>query len=651
MLLAKNLNLTLPALLRSGVILVFFMACAFNLSAQKPPVRWGKVTSEEQAIKEVSYDPEASAVILCDFGKARFSGTNLFIDIHRRIKILKSDGLSKHSDISIPYYVKDNVQNITNIKAQTLNPSGSKTKAHTLGKSEIFESDYSENWKIKTFTFPQVKVGSIIEYSYTLASDDLLYLENWDFENDIPTLHSEFWAIIPDYLDYRIMLQGSRIIRQYGGQTRSKWMLKNLKAVEKEPYMIAVNNYRERIRFQLSGYYATSSGKDQTPKYRSLMTTWEKLNHQMMSSTSFGGQLKNRALSKQILSVLNLEGVSEHEKAIRIYEHVQKSYDWDGSYQLFPEEDIKQLTQSREGNSADINLMLCMLLKNAELEATPMLISTRGHGLVSENYPLLSQFNHVIVLLSIGGKEIVLDATDPHRPFDLLAMNDLNGKGLVLSENDNPRWTEIAPTESNSRTLMFSINLQDLEKPKAQIQGAFKGYYARNLREALSENKTNIIPVTTSNVATADWQVKNQDQLQKPLSLSSPDLDMSLEQAGDRIYLQPILVNYYPANPFNAESRSYPIDFGAPFTESYHAEVILPPGYILEELPDPELIKLPKNRGTLQYQVTNSGGKVQLIMKMDITGWKFGVGQYSKLKQFFDLAIEKFNTPLVLSRN
>ena len=64
------------------------------LHGQKPPIKWGKISKEDLAMTVYEPDPEAAAVVLCNFASLTFEyaeGKGLVYRFahHKRIKILK----------------------------------------------------------------------------------------------------------------------------------------------------------------------------------------------------------------------------------------------------------------------------------------------------------------------------------------------------------------------------------------------------------------------------------------------------------------------------------------------------------------------------------------------------------------------------------
>lgn len=110
-----------------NLLSILFVCLSINLSAKKPPAKWGDIPEADLKMTVYEQDPEADAVVLVDYGSVEFEindkmQVNTFF--HRRIKILKKSGFEQ-GDISIGFAKKNN-EKIVGIKAQVILPNGEK---------------------------------------------------------------------------------------------------------------------------------------------------------------------------------------------------------------------------------------------------------------------------------------------------------------------------------------------------------------------------------------------------------------------------------------------------------------------------------------------------------------------------------------------
>lgn len=174
-------------------------------------------------------DPSAPAVVLCDYGTVRV-GPRTEYTRHVRIKILSEAGL-KYARVEIPFRSYNHYDDIQGLKGQTFNYD----EKGRLVKTKISGSDFKEvsidskNRKM-VFTLPNVKVGSVIEYKYTIVSLDLVKLRNWYFQSTIPTIWSEYRLSVPFKLNYLVTYEKGKPLSyedQKGISDKIQWLYNN----------------------------------------------------------------------------------------------------------------------------------------------------------------------------------------------------------------------------------------------------------------------------------------------------------------------------------------------------------------------------------------------------------------------------------------
>ncbi|MDZ7606540.1 MAG: hypothetical protein U5K79_13345 [Cyclobacteriaceae bacterium] len=140
--------------------LIIGLFSTFHAFSQSDVLKWSKLSEAEINLQITKLDSSASAVILGECQSINVQYGNIIMQNHVRLKILNRNGL-EHANVTLPYYIKDDLEKITSVKAQTINilPGGKLEKTEIKG-SEVFTIDVNENWKAKKFTFPAVKEGS-----------------------------------------------------------------------------------------------------------------------------------------------------------------------------------------------------------------------------------------------------------------------------------------------------------------------------------------------------------------------------------------------------------------------------------------------------------------------------------------------------------
>ncbi len=142
------------------VLLLFFMLAfqPFNALAQLD-YQWGFIPPADLHLEQYPPDTSAVAAILIDDGKATvFSSSDDYGHIlshYRRVKVFKKAGFS-WADVSIPYYIYENTEDILSIQARITLPNGLHFE---LDKGDFLRERIDERWSALKFAFPKVEGG------------------------------------------------------------------------------------------------------------------------------------------------------------------------------------------------------------------------------------------------------------------------------------------------------------------------------------------------------------------------------------------------------------------------------------------------------------------------------------------------------------
>jgi hypothetical protein len=641
----------------------FFLLCllylsSFPLLAQKavvPNTKWGKVTDEEWRITRCEYDSAASALVLFDKGEVAFGlGSEIIIKKHIRIKILSMKGIDE-ADVHLPFYAKNQIERITDVDAQTINrDAAGKAVIQNVASNQIFDVKEDENWSEKRFSFPAIKVGSILEYRLTTLSKHIDFLDGWKFQNNLPTLYSEFKADIPQSLDYRFLMQGNRLLQKYQ-QSTNVWSLQNLPAIKPEPFVYNHLDYVEKIQFQLAGYYHKKDAMSGGLEYVNQMTTWENLSEERLDDENYTRYLNRHGLAKDIISSEIKSTESDLEKIKKLYTYVQTHLLWNGNYAWFTQQSLNQAIESQKVNSAEMNLFLVLLLREAGLDADLVLISTRRNGVIFRNYPFLAQFNHVLANVHIQDKDYLLDATDPFRPYDQLAENDLASVGYLLSKKA-PRWIDIPTATDSKQTTFIEADLSDPEKPLYKVDLRYTGYQALEKRKKYDDKDIKSFEKILSKLQPTDYQladlkVTDAESLDKPLIISYVLRPEDTDNLKNKVlYLNPILVNHFTENPFKNETRNLPVELGYLSSHSLTISIKLPAGYEVQELPANIRLEMPNKMAEFGYLASNTNSIIQIRTTVKFKTTLIPSDYYLDLREFYTHILAKYQEQLVLKK-
>lgn len=631
-----------------------------SVVAQRAPIRWGDIPAEHLEMTSFAADSNATAVILAKYGEQRHdSQGRLTMDRHVRIKILSEAGF-EYGTVMLPYHAEERSSGIRNVRGQTFNllPDG-EVERSTLDRSSIFDENVYRDYGQVRFTLPKLAVGSVIEYSYRQIYDSPFFLRAWRFQSEQPTLYSEMRITLPNSIQYVTATRGfvqedlaefdsTPTSGPYGEALRHRMVMKDIPALREEPYMTTLHDYLMSIEFQLSGYRVQRS-------YSEVLTTWDDVAEEIWSYDMFGRQVGRY---REVSALANsLSSDSDELQTLRaIYDHVSQTIIWDrriGGY--IPDQRLPDVLQSKSGSVADINMLLLALLRDAGITSDPVLISTREHGQVHESYPLVSQFNSVIVRAQVDGREWLLDATSPRRPLGMLPGRALNHRGWVLAP-EGSFWIDVEAEDQLTNRVLVDAEVDVDGTLTGKMTSQDSGYSALIARGVLAEGDIdsyfrNGIFDDLRTAEISDLEVTNEDDLDQQLISSASFVvkDYALP-VGDMMYVGAHLFGKESHNPLRQPDRTFPVDMTYRTESRYILNLRLPEGYELAEVPENVAMTTPSRGASLMRSVSSMGNTVLVQYILQFNQVVFQPEEYHDLQRFFGEVVAAQQETLVLRR-
>jgi len=642
----------------NGRFLLFFIISFVvpRLQADEipPPIVWGEVPIGQLQMKSYPTDSNASALVLCDYGEVHFDNSyNLVYTRHRRIKILTRAGFDWAGTHSVSYYTEERTQRLNDLEGMTISLSADgKIIKQELDDNAIFTEEVNKSWERVRFTLPSLSEGCVVEYRYTLKSESPLYMPEWDFQTSEPTVWSEFRVQAPYVFGYAVLTQGyqrffvkqSEVTKQPFTSPRgteiinvasSRWVMRDIPAIREEPYMTTVEDYLSKVSFQLSiinwpGYAS-----------KKVLETWDKVVNELDDSRNFGKQLSGYSAVRRQVEMITDGITAPVEKAVAIYDFLRNTLVWNNRYRIFTDEDLDEVLEKKTGSSAEINLLLILMLREAGFKANPVILSTRSHGKVYTAYPMVDQFNYVIAQLAIGKETHLLDATDRFRPFSLLPLRALNQSGLSV-DGEGYSWIPIQPKGKWHRTTTIVASLSADGLLTAKVDQSYSDYGAIDERKSLVEDKDidyvkRILDAEATGMSVDSFTISNKETCDKPLVISANVSSNGLVQVlDDFIYVTPRFVGRMKSNPFKLENRTFPVDYAYPHRTDYILTLAFPEGYIMNETPRELSIGVPKGAGKYLRRVSLEKNVFQMRLQFEINKTLIDPILYTNLREFYD---------------
>ena len=512
------------------------------------------------------------------------------------------------------------------------------------------------------FSMPKVKVGSVIDISYRLNHPSSVAIDDWYFQYDIPVKYSELEVKIPEWLQFNRKVYGyekikasplaheNQMIHSRGGRVDvtcevHKFEAESVPPFITEPYMTTKENFISKVSYEmLSTNFPGSLVKFYTKN-------WADVSEQLFEHPEFGQQINRghlRSEAKEIMASTN----DPMERLNMAVEEIQSLIKYNGSDGILPYySTLKMSVKENSGNSADINLNLIALLRQMDIDARPVALSTRAHGYIHPTAASLDDLNYVLTLVKIKDQSFMVDATDPFLPLGYVPFKCLNGNGVLLDEK-NPRMINIGGHVKNERQSVIMLDFSE-DSISGMLKNTYAGYnsssqwkeYSEKGEEKYAADLAENYPGWEFSGFEMDWQEGH--SLEEKVSFTKA---LTEENMGGMIYLNAMYGDYVDENPFKLEERKYPVNFGCPIIRNYQIILKLPEGYKVESAPENALVELPEGGGAFKYVTSVVGNQLVISSSMNINKTFYNHLEYSMIKQLYQYVADKYNEKIVIKK-
>jgi uncharacterized protein DUF3857/transglutaminase superfamily protein len=380
-----------------------------------------------------------------------------------RIKIL-SEKAKDVAKIEVPYIKGD--WKVTDIKGRTIHSDGTVIPLAVKPEDLLTEQKGETQRRQMVFTLPSVEVGSILEYTYTLRYQDNEYSSPiWQvqrkyfvhsghyqftpFKAFMPTgtpdtststyLVDERGRVVNTLVWWNRLPAGTAMKTSINGSYTID--VTDVPAIPDEDWMPPIESLLYKVQF----YYMPAS----TPT-----EFW--INEGKFWSKDVDKFAEPSKAIKDAVAGIVAPGDSDLVKAQKLYAAVEALDNTDYSRKK-SESEMKQLKikqakhaedtwAQKSGSSEDIAMLYLAMLRAAGVTAYANKVVDRDQGVFDPSYMTLSQLDTTLVIVSAGGKELILDPGEKLCPFETVNWRHSETRGLSQSA----QGLSIATTPSQS---------------------------------------------------------------------------------------------------------------------------------------------------------------------------------------------------------
>lgn len=629
---------------------------------------WPAISPQDMKMTDLPQQKGAPAVVL--LREELDDDPKHYRSVYMRIKILTEAGL-RHADVSIPYSRRSFT--IGGVSGRTVHADGSIVPfaGQVFDKMVVREKlgrgpEHRDH--VKSFTLPDVQVGSILDFKYTIHYDDnISYPPEWIIQFDLFQKQAKF-KFIPysgelllahkrigngvvwtSYLPpngpqpewHRMAVAVVQELESREAQQFIDLKMNDIPALVSEPFMPPKDALRYRVQF----FNRTNT---QTPD-----GFWKE-----------EGKFWSKDVEKFLDQKGEIEGVvaktispddSPEQKVRKIYAFVtgleNQSYrplrqDQERkALGLKPNEGVEDVLRQSSGDHDDLNRLFVAMVRAARIPASMMWVASREQIFFQPELLSTSQMDADIAIVQLDGKDVFLDPGTKFCPYGLLDWRYSGSKGLRQTA-DGTAIVGTSLPNYNQAQIQRTAHLQLTEQGKVEgtLKVGFSGLEAMDRRQKANETddagrkklledevrrwlpgESEVTLVGAPNWTDTEARLSAEFKISSPLALG----------AGKR-WLIPVHIFQVNGKPvFPASDRVNPIYLWYPTREADEVIITLPATLEIESLPPNDSAKLEyATYKTLQTQ--DSPHTIMARRELIMAGMAFPASSYKDLKDFYD---------------
>jgi hypothetical protein len=592
----------------------FATAVLFVLSAA--PLCFAKQDSVPDWVRDAAaqklpdYPAETNAVVLLDDTTYSVAANGQATEHYRRVvKILRPQGRDD-ALVAVPF---DKDTKILSLHVWSIGPDGHQ---YAMKDNEFVQygypgqGDFFEDDKVKVADPPGRDPGGVVAYEYEQRIRPLLTEKTWFFQTDLPSLDQTFTLELPPGYTFGTVWSHHEPMKAADLESqRWRWEMKDVPAIDLNHVL-----YRPS-ELSLAGRMTVHYAGAGTPV--ATGGTWQSIGEW------YQGLAKDRLMSTPEIaakaSELTAGKTDFYDKAEAIGEFLQTQVRYFviemgiGGYQPHFAGDI---FHNRYGDCKDKATLLSAMLSSVRIHSALMMVDT-SRGVVDPDAPSIvgdhmiaaieipqgytSSKLHSVITAKSGRRYLIFDPTWDKTPFGQLEHGLQGSYGLLLEgEQSQIVALPVLPPELNTihRTAQFQLQPDGslkgtvTEKRYGDISEARRRLYLMGDAKEQSDFLDNLLGRDFTTFTVTGFAVQNAASLGKDLTTSySLSADHFAKAVGPLLMVRPRVLGSDGLET-DHKARSVPINLRETMQETDDFSINLPPGYSVDEMPDPVKVDL-----------------------------------------------------------
>lgn len=653
-------------------VCVLFALVAIHSKAQEPNLKWGKPSTEELNMTSYSLDPEAKAIVLYSDTRVHYEfqleNFKVVKNVRKRIKVLSEEGKRWANGEIVTLNLNDGRKEvITKLNATAYNMVNGKL-VKTKMSSDLKEvAKANEQSYLTKFTVPQVTVGTIIEYEYETTSDINSHIDDWVAQDVIPVVYTSFQLVVPEIFIYRLDETGMNAMehkREYVPLqykidrentlevqgTIETFIGHDLPALYDYKCLYSIWTYAQRVSVEITAFQPPNSVR------QNIAMTWNGVDESLLSNENFGKRLGNNPLANEMRQAGIYDMTDCKQKVDAICQLLQKRVRWNQIHSMWARSPKTVVTQGT-GTNGDINMLLINMLRDAGLQAFPLVIVARTHGILTVTRPSIEQFTTVVAAVRHEDRESydVIDAACRGGYVNVLDKSLLSDRARIISKEQGEKWLDLSKITVDKRIQNIDAKLAGDGTIDAMLHVRMQGGAAMEFRQTMYHvNDSAAFAAEMASNLSCKVTYMQCDGVNDFSPTTS--LKMHVERPGKVIYAGRIYMNVMPGSMlpellFTDERRTLPVELPYPIDYEQISNLWLPNGYDVDELPKP--FSMTSEDGSMRFSMVTviNNGVMSTKYKLYIGKTLFMPNEYTILKTFLEEVKTHREAVVLIKRN
>jgi len=506
------------------------------------------------------------------------------------------------------------------------------------------------NSRVFIISMPSVDVGAFIEYKIKIYSSKLVADDKFSFiyrlREEDPIFKARFKLISP---------KAQKVFFKFINQEYAKGINLNPKITKENDKAIYFWKF-DKINPIIPEPYMPPTSFVNPAVLISNFSSWEQVYKWWYSLYQDKMSLDDSA--KGLVQELIKGSSSNFDKAKKIHEYVAKNIRYvaieygDSGHEPHA---ANEVLINRYGDCKDQAILLVSMLREANLEAYPVLIPTRSAYPVFKDFASLN-FNHAIAAVKINDDLIFMDPTAETIGFGKIPLSDQERPVMVFYDDSwQILYTELDKKNEVIYDMVIDVDLKENSLVERSIltSGFFASSYRWYIKYTHPDKVLEDIQKKMRQISTfselIEHEIKGIDDFDiNPVLSYKFRADKFFNPAGNLRIISSLDQLDFDPKLTSKQKRNFPIDLEALFSKTAKVRIKIPSSFKIKYLP--KSFVLDNLWFKLGIEYGSRPDSIDFYQNLDIKKRFVGVAEYEEFKQQLQKAMYILREEIILEK-